>query len=205
MKALLAAGDVDGAVTAVIEGHGPAVLGYLCTLLGDDDAQDVFAMFAEDLWRGLPGFRWECSLRAWCYRLAYHAASRFRRDPYRRRAERIPSSAASRLAASIKPSGLAPGSRLDRLRKLRDMLDPEDQTMLVLRVDRELEWEEIASVLSDEGTPVTSAALRKRFERLKDRLGQMAKEQGLIDAEGPKPNDENGEDEKMAKEQRPFD
>jgi hypothetical protein len=35
-------------------------------------------------------------------------------------------------------------------------------------------------VLSTEGTPVASAALRKRFERLKDKLARLAKEQGLL-------------------------
>ncbi|HUL58551.1 MAG TPA: sigma-70 family RNA polymerase sigma factor [Anaeromyxobacteraceae bacterium] len=186
VRSLLAGGDADGASTAAIEAHGPAILGYVCTLVGDDDGPDVFSMFAEDLWRGLPAFRWECTLRAWAYRLAYHAAARFRRDPYRRRAQRLPSSAASRLAASIAASGMSPGSRRDRLRRLRETLDAEDQTLLVLRVDKEMEWEEIAAVLGGEGAEragrqVTSAGLRKRFERLKDRLAELARAQGLID------------------------
>ncbi len=181
VHACLSDGRPDLAATALIEGYGPAILGYLCTLCGDDDAQDVFSTFAEDAWRGLPGFRRECSLRAWSYRVAWHASARFHRDPYRRRAQHLPSSAASRLAASIAASGMAPGSRRDRLRQLREKLDPEDQTLLVLRIDRELEWEEIAAVLASGGPPVQAAALRKRFERLKDRLGEMAREAGLID------------------------
>lgn len=32
------------------------------------------SVLAEDAWRGLPGFRFECSLRAWIFRLAWHAA-----------------------------------------------------------------------------------------------------------------------------------
>ncbi len=181
VQARLAAGDVVGAATALIEEFGPAILGYLCTLFGDDDAQDVFSTWAEDVWRGLPGFRGECSLRAWAYRVAWNAGHRFRRDPYRRRAERLPSSAASQLAASIAGSALAPGSRRDRLRRLREKLAPEDQTLLVLRVDRELEWGEIAAVLSADGAPLTSATLRKRFERLKDRLAELARSEGLVD------------------------
>jgi RNA polymerase sigma-70 factor (ECF subfamily) len=38
----------------------------------------------------------------------------------------------------------------------------------------------VAQVLSTEGTPVAAAALRKRFERLKDKLARLAKEQGLL-------------------------
>ncbi len=183
--------DLTAAATAAIEGYGPGVFGYLCTLLDGDDAHDAFSMWAEDLWRGLPGFRRECSLRAWAFRLAWHAACRLRRDPYRARGQRLPSSAASRLAASIAASNIATGSRLEGLRRIRAKLPPEDQTLLVLRVDRELEWEEVAAVLSEEGGPVTAAALRKRFERLKERLAQLAREEGLLeDKEDEKDKDE---------------
>lgn len=174
-------GDLAGAASIAIEGYGPAVFGYLCTLLGDDDARDVFSQFAEDLWRGLPGFRRECTLRAWAYRLAWHAAARFRRDPFQARGQPLPTSAASRLAASVVGSSMLPGGRRDRLRKLRETLPDEDQTLLVLRIDKELEWDEIAAVLSAVGDPVTAVALRKRFERLKDRLARIARDEGLIE------------------------
>jgi RNA polymerase sigma-70 factor (ECF subfamily) len=177
---LLAKGDVGGAATATIEAHGGGILGYLHTVAGNEHALDVFSIWAEDVWRGLPAFRWECSLRTWCYRLAHHAAARFRRDPFRRRAERLPTSAASRLAASVAESA-APGSRRDRLRQLRGTLAPDERTLLALRVDRELEWDEIATVLSADGEPVTAAALRKRYERLKERLAKRAKVYGLLE------------------------
>jgi RNA polymerase sigma-70 factor (ECF subfamily) len=178
----LARGEIDEAATAALRGYGPAILGYLCTLLPEDDARDVFSTFAENLWRGLGGFRGECSLRAWAYRLAWHAASSFRRDPYRKRKARLPTTAASRLAATVNAeSGLAPGGRHARLGKLREALEPEERTLLVLRVDKELEWDEIAAVLSAEGHPVSSVALRKRFERLKEKLARMARDEGLLD------------------------
>ncbi len=177
----LASGEVEAAASLAIEGYGPSVFGYLCTLLDEDDAQDVFSQFAEDLWRGLPGFRRECPLRAWAFRIAWHAAARFRRDPYRARAQRLPSSAASRLAASVARSSVLPGNRRERLGRLRAALPLEDQTLLVLRVDKEMGWEEVAAVLSGEGEPVTAVALRKRYERLKERLAQMARDEGLID------------------------
>ncbi len=177
----LEAGDPRAAATAAIEGYGPAIYGYLCTLLDEDDARDVFSIWAEDVWRGLPGFRRECSLRAWAYKLARHASARFHRDPYRARGERLPSSAASRLAASVAASSMLPGGRRERLQKLRTSLPPDDQTLLVLRIDKELEWEEIAAVFAGSGEDVTPVALRKRFERLKDRLARLARDEGLLD------------------------
>jgi RNA polymerase sigma-70 factor (ECF subfamily) len=182
VEACLAAGDAGKAATVAIEGLGPSVLGYLYTVLGDaDDARDAFSMFAEDLWRGLPAFRRECSLRAWAFRLARHAAARLLREAWRRRAQPLPTSAASRLAASIAASGMAPGSRREALARIRAALDLDDQTLLVLRIDKELEWEEIAEVLATDGAPVTAAGLRKRFERLKDRMEKLAREEGLVD------------------------
>src|SRR3974377_239701 len=78
--------DFKGAATIALQGFGPQGVGSLPAALKDeDDARDVFSQFAEDLWKGLPGFRGECSFRAWAFRLAWHAAARFARDPYRKR------------------------------------------------------------------------------------------------------------------------
>ncbi len=78
-------------------------------------------------------------------------------------------------------STVATGSRRAGLARLRALLEPEDQTLLTLRVDRELEWEEVATVLSGEGEPVTPVALRQRFTRLKARLKELARDEGLLD------------------------
>jgi RNA polymerase sigma-70 factor (ECF subfamily) len=174
--------DVDGRTAAAIRDHGPAVYRYLRLLLDEDDADDVYSQWAEDLWRGLPGFRCECTLRAWAFKLAWHAAARHLRDPYRARGERLRSSAASRLAASVAASSLLlPGGRAERLRKLRGTLPPEDQTLLHLRIDRELDWKETAAVLEASGKPVSAAALRKRFERIKNQLARRARDEGLLE------------------------
>jgi RNA polymerase sigma-70 factor, ECF subfamily len=51
----------------------------------------------------------------------------------------------------------------------------------VLRVDQGLAWAEIAEILAGEGRRVEPAALMKRFERLKERLARMARDQGLLE------------------------
>lgn len=179
LRAQLAGGKVDEAATALIEELGPSVLGYLCALHGDDDGADVFSMWSEDIWKGLPGFRFESSARTWGFRIAWNASARFRRDGWRRRRERLPTSAASRIAASV-VLGSRPPARDDRLDELRRDLDPADHTLLVLRLDREMSFEEIADVLGAGGRAIQPATLRKRFERLKARLTAQARKKGLL-------------------------
>jgi hypothetical protein len=59
--------------------------------------------------------------------------------------------------------------------QIRRALPEEDQTLLVLRVDRDLPWRDIAVVLSspdasDDELTRKAAALRKQFERVKAQL-----------------------------------
>jgi RNA polymerase sigma-70 factor, ECF subfamily len=176
VRTSLERGERDEAATRVIERLEPDIRGYIACRLVGDDADDALSQFRENVWRDLVRFRWECSLRAWAYRLAHHAVTRILRQPHRRREEHLPSSAASVLAASIGARGPMSSERHQGLALLRAELTDEEQELLTLRIDRELEWEEISAILD-----ATSAALRKRFERLIPRLEQMARERGLLD------------------------
>ena len=191
VRALRDRGEAEAAATRAIKALGPEILGYLGALLHDaGEASEVFSQFAEDLWRGLPAFRFESSLRTWAYKLAWHAASRFARDPYRRRRERLETTLASRLAEHLLSSaGRSVERRAAEVGRLRQYLSPEEQTLLVLRVDRRLAWREVAEVLGGEGGdgepggggPPDEVALRKRFERLKEKLARAAREEGLLE------------------------
>jgi RNA polymerase sigma-70 factor (ECF subfamily) len=178
---LLERGDLSGAATHAIRTLGPRIHGYLRAVLRDDgDAAEAFAGFAEDLWRGLPGFRRECAFETWAFRLAWRAALHVKDDAYRRRGRRLDTSAASRLADEVRRSSLAEVERQSAaLERLRAALTPEERSLLVLRIDQRLAWEEVATVMSAEGERVEAGALRKRFERLKERLARLAAESGL--------------------------
>ena len=71
---------------------------------------------------------------------------------------------------------------------LRDRLPPDDQALLILRVNRRLVWTEIALVMFHAGEAVEpavleseAARLRKRFQSVKERLRNMALEEGLAE------------------------
>lgn len=184
------AGDLDGAATLAIETYGAELFGFLQALARDEDvAAEAFSTFAEDLWKGLPKFRWESSLRTWCYALARNALHRVRRDPARRAARNVPlshvGSTMSGLAAAMR-TATAQHLRTDvkdRFAELRARLDPEDHALLILRVDRKMSWRDIARAMQGEETEELekrAAALRKRFERAKNLLRDLAAESGLL-------------------------
>lgn len=194
-RALCDSGDVRAAVTLAIESYGPEVLGYLLAVTRNEtDANDAFAMFTEDLWRGLPRFRWESSLRTWSYTLARHALHRLRRDPHRRADRRVPLSRSPEVYELAERVRTATSVYLrtevkDQVAALREELDPEDQTLFILRINRKMGWTEIAQIMAEEpGTaePVddeelkrSAARLRKRFERAKEQLKQKVRERGI--------------------------
>lgn len=193
VRGLLDAGDDRGAVDSLVRHLGPSIHSYLRTLLREDEADEAHSDWQESVTRALASFRWECSVRGWSYRVAFHSATRIWRRPGRRFEEPLPSSL-SRLGAGPGPAEPIMSARHAGLAQLKESLSVEDRHLLTLRIDRELEWEEIAAVLAadDPGDlpPGTApdgayareaAALRKRFERLVKRLREEARGHGLID------------------------
>ncbi|MFO0611746.1 MAG: sigma-70 family RNA polymerase sigma factor [Polyangiaceae bacterium] len=192
----LAAKDWSRAATEAIRAYGPEILGFLVgAATSEGDASEIFSQFCEDLWKGLPGFRGTSSFRTWAYVLARHAAHRFRRDPYRKRSAGLSSlGPLSGIAENVESSTL-PFLRSEvknGIRALRDELPPEDRELLILRVDRDLDWTDVARVFAEEqreeGGPEPTdadlsrlaATLRKRYERVKKRLRDEAVKRGLV-------------------------
>lgn len=179
---LLAAGSVDAATAALLRALGGELLGFLRALTSNPtDADDAFSVLAIGIWRGLPGFAWRSSLRTWSYVLARRSLGRLRRGQLREELLSRPS-AIDRVVADSHVHSL---SHLDPVRDgfadLRGQLDPDDQILLVLRVDRQMPWREAAEVLAEDGEDVErlTANLRKRFERIKARIRTLARAAGL--------------------------
>ena len=105
-----------------------------------------------------------------------------RSDTYRRLGRRLESGEASKLAQDVRTRSVVRDEVQRRgLDKLRATLSPEEQTLLFLRLDQQLEWNDVAEVLSGNGEPIEAATVRKRYERLKSDLAKLVKEQGLAD------------------------
>jgi RNA polymerase sigma-70 factor (ECF subfamily) len=181
-----AAGKHREVATAVIRAYGPEILGFLAAMLRDEDAaRDVFSQFCEDLWTGLPRFRGHCSLRTWAYAVARNAASDYRDSAHNRRRCAIdehPELLEAAQAARTTTLAYLRTEVKDRVAALRDRLDPEDQTMLILRIDRGMSFNDIARVTLGDAVPEDgatlarkSAALRKRFERIKAELRSLVR------------------------------
>jgi RNA polymerase sigma-70 factor (ECF subfamily) len=174
------------AATLAIREYGPEVLGFLVAVLrSNEEAAEVFAQFCEDLWAGLPRFRWESSMRTWAYALARHAAFAFRRDPLRRRGVALsdhPEVGEIEARARTATATYLRSDAKSRVARLRASLEPDDQTLLILRIDRQMSWNDIAVVMGgDDDVEVSrcAATLRKRFERVKDRLRVALASEGM--------------------------
>lgn len=188
VRDLLERGDLDGAATRALEHYGPELYGFLRAIARDDDlASDAFALGSEQLWRNLIRFRWEASLRTWAYQLFRHALYQIRTDPRRRPDRNLPLSIVTSIA-NIQRSRTAPYQRTEvkeGLRALREALDPLDHEILVLRLDRAMSWKDIARTVGEPGdsdalVDQRAAALRKRFERAKAQLRELAVKRGLL-------------------------
>lgn len=178
----LDSGDHTAAAAAIIRGYGGEVLSYLAGMSRDPAlAEEVYSTVTEDLWRGLPGFRRESSARTWMYRLAYNALQRHRKDPFRRLQK--PLSQELEHAAHPVRSRTALFLRTEvktAVSQLREQLDLDEQTLLILRVDRNLPWREVGEILRQGDHRPSDATLAKRYERVRAKLRRLAEEAGLI-------------------------
>lgn len=181
--------DFRATATLAIESFGPEILGFLGAVLNDSQqADDAFSMFCEDVWRGLAGLRWRGSARGWCFTLARHAALRLARTQGRWGARRVPLSHVTALAAHAHTDTAAwerTGSK-SQMRKLREQLPQDEQVLLILRVDKQLPWADVALVLANDGEALAGvtltrrcAVVRKRFQLVKEKLRVMAQAEGL--------------------------
>ena len=186
IRAACEAGDFHRAATHAIQDYGPELMGFLVVVMRDRNmAGDVFSDVCVRMWKSLPNFRWESSFRTWMYVVARRACHAHRRAQADARERRVPLSDVPELDALIVRMRTTTLAKLDkpgttRAERLRARLTPDEQMLLTLRLDRELDWRAIARVLTDlesiddDALTREAAGLRKRFERIKEKLKRFA-------------------------------
>lgn len=174
-------GDYRRAATLILEAYGTDLVCVIHARFRDEQqTSEVFSLLAEDLWLGLPGFSFRCSVRAWMFTLARNAGSRYLKRDVQRARNEVPLSqvpelnqAVTRICTQTFDSA---NERDLRLQALRAELSEEEQVLLMLRIDRALDFREIAvatlgDIDADEQAVTREAArLRKRFQAVKDRM-----------------------------------
>src|SRR6185503_109840 len=121
----------------------------------------------------------------WADVLARHELDRYRRGMRRDANRRVPISEFKDILANARTetrSTMATQNQR-RLTALRDALPIDDRTILILRIDRNLTWDEIALAFAESPEAVSegdrkreAARLRKRFQLVKRRLVAQARE-----------------------------
>jgi RNA polymerase sigma-70 factor, ECF subfamily len=174
------AGDLTAAAEHILEALGADLVRVIHARFRQEQlTAEVFSYVTEDLWVGLPRFAFRCSVRAWVFTLARNAGNRYLDRELRRRRGQVPLSQVPELMAALARTQSLTGVPSDAsewLASLRGELSEDDQLLLTLRVDRALDFREIAIVMlgdadAERASVVREAARqRKRFQALKQRL-----------------------------------
>lgn len=191
LRELLAAGEDNAAVSLVIERLGPKLRGFIhAVMLDHGAAEEVWADVTLDIYRGLGSWQRERPILPWCLGVSRNACRRYWRGQRsaRRKGQTIPSQGwtFSQPQPVRTPTPIwktTPARRA--LDVLRASLTPDERTLLILRVDKQLPWREVTAVMHPELDGSASlarreAALRKRFERTLTRLRTLARQRGFI-------------------------
>ncbi len=145
----------------------------------EEDAADLTQEALVRVWQKLPDFRFRSSFSTWLYRLTTNLCLDFLRSkkrrptvPLEREDDGEPSLPEPRDPAPTPEEAVLASEEQERLQKALAALEPEQRRLLALRVDRELNYAQMAEILSvPEGT-VKSRLARAR-EALRKKLSAV--------------------------------
>ena len=121
------------------------------------DREDLFQDIFLAVWRALPGFRGDSSVRTWLYRIAHNVALTWQTRDRRRQSRE------TRLDDDIAVAGHTDLRRL-ALKRAIDAMSPGDRTLTLL-------WlEGLSAVEIEEVTGVKSATVAVRLGRIRKQL-----------------------------------
>ncbi len=169
VRGCVARGAWSEAARCALDEYGAELFGFLIGALDDDvdAARFVYAEVGRRVGAEISEFSWKCPIRVWLYAVARREL-RARRRPGPRRDSAPPDEVA---LGRLPLSGVGMGDVL----ALRRSLPEEDREILILHVDRGLEWRELAwTSLGDRASDVAIAgearSLRGRMLEIQDRI-----------------------------------
>lgn len=152
------------------------------------DAMDCAQETMIRAWRGLPGFRGDCSIETWLYRIAASCCTDFRRKKVRDQSESIE----PLKEQGFDPADEKPGTEEtvilqedhERLRNAIADLPEEQREALILTQLEGLDYDTVSGLLQ-----IPSGTLRSRVNRAKEKIKKMLTDTELFSTPGVKQNE----------------
>lgn len=168
----LADGDYRRALETLVQAYQHAIIGFCHNMLSDvmqaeEVAQDIFL----DVYKAMPRFRQQASVRTWLFAIARKKCLQVRRNRDRRR--RIVQEKQSLIAQSAHRDtptepGEDPDALLQRVKQGLTQLPEEEGSLLSMRYDTGLSVADIALILG-----MSTASVRRRLARALERLREV--------------------------------
>ena len=189
---------LESAYEELVERFQHPVYNLICRLLEDPgDAYDVVQEVFLKIFRNIPHFRYQSSLKTWIYRIAVNEAHNYRRWTFRHRGRQVAleedAEGGFRYGDVLPDAGPTPFDHtldLERLVLVEESLDrisPVYRTAVVLRDIEDLSYEQIAEILGISIGTVKSRILRGR-EALRQQLASRLQPRPAMELQ-PQPAD----------------
>jgi RNA polymerase sigma-70 factor, ECF subfamily len=176
IRAALDGGDTGRAAVELVRRYAGEIRRF-CThaigspLEGEDLAQEVLG----EACRSLPGFRGHSTIRTWLYRVAWHKVydqrKRFARQPRVVPLDGLEGEDVPRCGGDAPDEALAGDEQRRLLGQALRQLSHDDRTIIALRVEQDLPYQEIAGLLG-----VREGAAKMRMNRAVRRLQEQISE-----------------------------
>jgi RNA polymerase sigma-70 factor, ECF subfamily len=175
LSVLLLEQDWNAAIALAQQSFGAEIYGYLRAVLQDEAlAEDALQAFRLALVRGIRTFQRRCEFRVWAYIVAKHEALRVRKS--RSTVRSLDSTDLARLRAASSTRDWDKSVNVRKMDCVRSRLTESERELLVLRVDRNMSWAAIASILSTPERPVKANTLAQQLKRIPVNARQIAAE-----------------------------
>jgi RNA polymerase sigma factor (sigma-70 family) len=166
------------ATSLILDQYGAELRAFLSSRTRNRmSMEEVYSVVSEDLWKGLPRFRFQGRVRSWIYVLARNALARHTKRRQRWHSRHViaePDDYQAHERHSL-PTRM---ERSDELLPLLTELPPADRQLLEQRLVRAMPWRDIALERGKTGEAEIdreSARLRKRYQTLVQNLRQRAR------------------------------